>query len=120
VRQDDVHLAANQFGGETREPFVFVLGESVFKDNVLAFDLTEFAQAGAETQEHVRVDTFASGPKKPDPPHLLRLLPLGGERRGEETTSDHAKEGSPLHRCRIPWRSLAKALSEYSREGLDP
>jgi hypothetical protein len=40
VRHDDVHLAANQFGRETREPFVLVLGETVFKENVLAFDVS--------------------------------------------------------------------------------
>ena len=97
MRQDDVHLAAKQFGRETREPFVLVLGESIFKDNVLAVDITEFAQAGAETQEHVRVNAFGSGAKKPDPPHLLRLLGLGGERRGEEAASQYPDERPAVH-----------------------
>jgi len=48
VHHDDVHLVANQFGREARESFVLVLGESVFKNNVLAFDITEFTQARAD------------------------------------------------------------------------
>src|SRR5207253_2050859 len=78
------------------EPFVLILGKSEFEDNVLAFDITEFAQAAAEAQERIRVDTFGSGPEKPDPPHLLPLLPLGGERRGEETTTEHRQEPAAL------------------------
>jgi hypothetical protein len=42
VHHDDVHLPAYQFGREAREAFVLVLGESVFNDNVLAFDIAEF------------------------------------------------------------------------------
>jgi hypothetical protein len=48
---DDVHLAANEFGREPWKPFVLVLGESVFKGNGLAFDITEFTQACAKLGE---------------------------------------------------------------------
>ncbi len=99
MRHDDVHLATNEFGREPWEPFVLVLGESVFKGNGLAFDITEFTQATAEAPEQVRVEPFGrSGAEKPDPVHLLRWLRLGGERRGEEEgEGDDEPEASELH-----------------------
>jgi len=98
VHDDDVHLVANQFAREVREPFVLILGEPIFKDDVLAFDITEFTQARAEAHERVRVDAFGSGAEKPDPVDLRRyLLGLGGERRGEEAACHGAHERSSVH-----------------------
>jgi len=48
VHNDDVHFVANQFGREVGKPFVLVLGEFVFKDDVLAFNITDVTQARAE------------------------------------------------------------------------
>src|SRR6266850_1538512 len=96
MHHDDVHLVANQFGREAREPFPLVLGESAFKDNVLAFDITEFTQARAEAPERVRVDAFGSGAEKPDPVDLPRLLRLDRERNMSET--DHENDRKPDHR----------------------
>jgi hypothetical protein len=48
MSQDDIHRRGSQFRGEAREPLVLVLGESIFKSNVLTLDITEFTQALAE------------------------------------------------------------------------
>ena len=97
MHHDDVHLVAYQFGREAREPVVLVLGESVLKRNVLAFDITEFTQARTEAQERLHVDAFGGGAEKTDPRQLLRLLGLGSEWRGEDAGAHYGDERPPVH-----------------------
>jgi len=90
MRHDDVHLATNEFGREPWEPFVLVLGESVFKGNGLAFDITEFTQARAKLRERNGIGSCAA--EKPDPIYLSRLLCVDSERRNNEAERENDRE----------------------------
>ena len=92
---DDVHLAANEFGREPWEPFVLVLGESVFKDNGLASDITEFTQARAKLRERNGIGSCAA--EKPDPIYPARLLCLDSERCGEGTSQRGQQEAATVN-----------------------
>src|SRR5207244_9636473 len=50
----------------------------------------------AQAPQRTVFETLGRGPENPHPPHLLPLLPLGCERRGEETTTEHRQEPAAL------------------------
>jgi hypothetical protein len=81
-RDDDVDLHPDEVSSELRKPAEIVLGRAHLESHRLPFDVTELAQ---------RLDECGPlslrGREEADPPYLPRLLPLGGERRGEESGS---------------------------------
>ena len=91
---DDIHLQANEIGGERRQPLILPLGRPILDHDVLTFDVAQLAQPLPECFVEERGDVA----QEPDlgglPPRLLRL---GGERRGEETASDDRHESASRH-----------------------
>src|SRR5499433_683213 len=92
---DQVHLQTDEFGGERGETIRFPLSEPDLKNDVLARDPAEVAESLLECQQVGFVTILRSLVEIADPPHLGRLLRLGGERRGEETASHSANERAP-------------------------
>jgi hypothetical protein len=93
---DDINLERNQFGRKSGEPLKLPLGISVFDHDVAALDVTEVAQSLTEglgqvgtTGQAARQEAYSSD--------RGRLLPLGGERRGEEAERDAGDERPPVH-----------------------
>ena len=84
---DDINLERNQFGRESGEPLGLPLGISVFDHDVAALDVTEVTQSLTEGLVQVGVSGQV-GRQVAYSSDLGRLLRLGGERRGEETTRD--------------------------------
>lgn len=66
-------------------------------DNVLAFDIAEFAQAGPQRVEPASVDRGGTKPQEAEPRDLTRLLCLDRERSGQRTKRESAKERAPVH-----------------------
>jgi hypothetical protein len=95
-RNDDVNLQAHQFVHEVGKPLVLPFRISVLDRDVLAFDVTEFAQALAERVRHISIRGPRGASQEPDPVHLPRRLRLGGQRYSEEA-EDARDEGSPVH-----------------------
>src|SRR5215471_16968612 len=106
---NEVHLQTDEFGGERGEAIRFPLGEPNFKRNVLALNPAEVAEPTLERLE-IRLVTFCRPLVEiSDARHLPRLLPLGGERRGQEHRTRASEERAPVHY----WiTSSARASSE--------
>jgi hypothetical protein len=81
-RDDDVHLEADQLGGETWEPFVSSLRPPVLDADVTPFDIAKLAESPLE-----RFDKGV-GRRAPvqqtDAGDLTCLLRLGGKRHNED------------------------------------
>src|SRR5216683_2806260 len=88
---DDVDCEPNQLGRKRRPPLASPLGPSKLEDDVLALRVTEIAQSFSQ---------WLPGQvgEKGYPRHRRRwLLPLGGERRGEQA-SQGPEEDASVHR----------------------
>jgi len=96
-QRSDVHVGANQLGREARKPLVLVLGESVFEDDVLAFDVAELTQTGSEASERLRVNAFSGGTEKPGPIDVPGPLRVGRERDKSETDNENDREPDQPH-----------------------
>ena len=81
---DDVHLQANEFGGERRQPLRPALCEPVLDRDVLAFHIAQLAQSLPEGLEEIRVVGGRAGREETDPGNLRRRLSLDGEGDDEE------------------------------------
>ena len=79
------------------EPLLAAIGRSVLDDDVLSLDVPEFPQPLSEGIEVGSVHRRGRCLQHTDPIHLPRRLGLGGERRGEESTSQSAEERSPVY-----------------------
>jgi hypothetical protein len=93
---DNINLERSQFSRESGEPLGLPLGISVFNDDVVTLDVTEVTQSLTESLFQVgirgqveRQEAYSSD--------LGRLLPLGGERRGEEGARKHPDKCPPVH-----------------------
>ena len=81
-----MHIQAHELGRERGKPSHVAFGALKLDDEVLALDVSEFAQTlnhGFGEGRGTRID----GGKDTDLEHPSRCLRLGGERRGEEGTS---------------------------------
>ena len=94
--RDDVQLETDQLGRQRRKALVARFRGPGLDDEVLAFDVAEVTEA---LPKHLKVPRFGgvAVAEIADAPNLARLLPLGGERRGEETAGEHADERPPIH-----------------------
>ncbi len=92
--QEDINLERNQFGRKSGEPLELPLGISIFNHDVAALDVTEVTQSLTEglSQVGIRVQVDRQPAYSSN---LGRLLCLGGEWRGEETTGQSADERPP-------------------------
>src|SRR5438552_5533935 len=87
---------------------------AVFEGDVLAFDPAPLTEALAERFEERR--RFGrTEPQKPNP-RRLRLLRLGGERRGEETAAESREERSTIYET--PPSNFFSAVSKRARMSL--
>jgi hypothetical protein len=79
---DDVHLQADELGGERRQPFRSALCKPVLDCDVLAFHIAQLAQPLPEGLELTRESGERAGREETDPGDLRRRLRLDAERRG--------------------------------------
>jgi hypothetical protein len=91
---DDINLERNQFGRKSGEPLELPLGISVFDYEVATLDVTEVTQPLAEGLLEVQGRVGRQVAYSKD---LGRLLGLGRERRGEDPTSQSAKDCASVH-----------------------
>src|SRR5262245_44609026 len=90
---DDVHFEPDQLDREVGQPVEPARSGSIVDDDILTLNPPELAQ---RLPERVEVGP-RKYPKKPYPTHLPSLLPLGGERRGEEHRTRTSEERATIH-----------------------
>jgi len=97
-RHDDAHLRTDQVRREGGVPIILALGPSELESDVLPFHIAQLAQALAEGLETALSYRVRRGARiwVTYPGHLPRLLPLGGERRGEDGSGTR-DEGPAVH-----------------------
>jgi hypothetical protein len=91
-----VRPASNQLPGQLWQSFRTSFGRSVLESHVPALAVAQFVEP-FQQRLHRRGVLRRSEGEEADPVQLPRRLPLGNERRGEETTGDHREEGASLH-----------------------
>src|SRR6266404_4239308 len=84
-------LVPHQIGGKLGEPVVVALGIAGI-DHVVARTIAQVAQTVLERCQERRSRRRRAPVEVADPYYPRPRLRLGGERRGEETASDHAEE----------------------------
>jgi hypothetical protein len=92
-RHHDLGLERHQLGGDPRKQVGPPLSALHDELDVLTLDIPELVQTLAERGEQAR-HAIVQDAHEGD---LVRRLRLHRERRGDETASDHAKEGPSLH-----------------------
>ena len=93
---DHGYLTADQFGEQRREPIVSTLCPPVLDRQVLAFDVTGFLQASAESGEVLAVGFDRCEMNKPNHRHL-RLLRTRHERPRGCRAAEQRYEIAPFH-----------------------
>src|SRR5262245_7823764 len=94
---DDIRAKLHQFSCQFGEPIEAPVSMSQLDDQVLPFDIAEFAEAGNDDEGADR----PNGREDADAIHLRRLLRFGDEGRGEDTRTHHGNERSPVHHWMI-------------------
>jgi hypothetical protein len=89
---DDVHLQANELGGERRQPFRPPLREPVLDRDGLTFHIAQFAQPLPEGLEVRHGGGGVRHREETDPVHLRRRLSLDHDRRHEEAKDERDDE----------------------------
>ena len=96
-RYDDVHLESDQLGRKVGQPVEPTLRKSIVDDDVLPFNPPALSQSLPEGLQ----ERWGSGGRAAReityPVDFPRRLGLGGERRGEETTSQGVDERTSIH-----------------------
>src|SRR6516162_8357723 len=80
-RKNQVHLAADEIGGQCGQPIVMVLGPAVFDREILTFDIAGFVQSLAKGSQLWCERCRRPGAEKADHWHRL-LLRAHGTCRG--------------------------------------
>ncbi len=92
---DHIDVEVNQLPGRGSELVRSTRKESPFEAKILALDIAKFPQS---LLEGVIKRIVCRGWREiADSIDLPRLLPLGGDRRGEETTPNRGQECPPVH-----------------------
>src|SRR5712692_8939782 len=99
--EDDGDVGANQLRGRSGKQLRSVPRVSVLEDDGLSFYVAALSKCGEEgvpvLRRRLGGTCRARDRQMADPTQTCHLLPLGGERRGEEAASDHANERSSVH-----------------------
>src|SRR5215207_4186191 len=75
-RHDDINAAADELGGEWRQPIIEAVCPHIINHDVLAFDKPELFETAAECRQENRGGRSGrAGSKKTDHGRLLRLCP---------------------------------------------
>jgi len=96
--KDGVDFHLNQFGREIGEPLDLPFRGAVLYHKVVVLDVSQLGKClhqGRLTSSGLA--RRRTGTQYADPPDLPRLLPLGGERPGEEAARERADERSAVH-----------------------
>jgi hypothetical protein len=96
-RGDHVDLQPDQLRRECGKSIELALGVTGLDRNVLPLDPACLAEPFLEGVEEVRDRHSRTAREIAHSADFAGRLGLGGERRGEEAASDHAKEGASLH-----------------------
>jgi hypothetical protein len=91
VRDKGIYLQSDELGGQWNISIASAEAISLFYYEVGTLYPSQFSEALAE---RIQRESFWSGKQPSEPDCMRRLLPLGGERRDEETTRYGADEGS--------------------------
>src|SRR5215510_4637517 len=96
MREDQVHLGANQLGGQFRKSLVVPLRPAVLDGDVRTLDITEVAQTHADSLKPRGKRRWRCHAEESDPRHLARLLRAHRERpRGR--AAEQRDELPPFH-----------------------
>ena len=104
-----MHVEPDEVGSEVGKPARIFLCPPWFEDDVLALHIAQFSETAFEAlppPETARV--WCAVVQKTDPGDLPRLLPLGGERRGEEAASQSPEERAPVHHS-MTWSARCRS-----------
>src|SRR5262245_31271387 len=80
MREDQVHIGANQFGGQFRKSLVVPLRPAVLDGDVRTLDITGVAQTQADSPKPRGKRRWRCHAEESDPRHLARLLRTRGAR----------------------------------------
>jgi hypothetical protein len=89
-------VEANQFRRQIWQSLISPLGVSALYGGVLALDVPELPQP---LHKLALQSLLIDASKNPDSPILSDLLRLGGERRGEEATTEDREERTSIQQC---------------------
>jgi hypothetical protein len=95
-RNDHVHLEPDELRGEAGQPFGSAIRVPRFDDGVLSVDVSVVAQTRTKRLQVGGIRRRGDQREITDPDDS-RLLPLGGERRGDETARQRPNERPPVH-----------------------
>src|SRR5262249_3113257 len=104
---DDIHVQADQFGGEAGEPVGLSFGIPELDGEILALDVAQLVQSLLKSLKD-RSGAGIAGRQYTDPVRL-RLLAVGGERRKKETENDREPDQPHAH---LLWSMVAGSLRE--------
>ena len=95
-RNDDVHVAANQVGGESRQPVLLARRPAVLNGKVLPLDPAQLAQPA----EHVRAGDRAGGQREQaNASRSCRLLSFGANAREQRRRRSRSARREPHPSC---------------------
>jgi len=92
--QDDVDLEADELRGQRGQPPQVTSSKALLDDQILPRHPAQATDAEPERRDP---SARISRRQHPDAIHSPRLLRLGGERRGEDATSQGAEECASVH-----------------------
>src|SRR5262249_29656718 len=96
MREDQVHIGANQFGGQFGKSLVAPLRPAVLDGDVRTLDITEVTQTQADSLKPRGKRRWRCHAEESDPRHLARLLRAHRERpRGR--AAEQRDELPPFH-----------------------
>src|SRR5215470_16217586 len=96
-RDDHVNLEPEQFFREARESLWPTVSRAILHDDVLSLRISELLEPLPECLQVGGVRCSRYDFQQTDTIDLSRRLRLHGDRRGEEPTSERAKERPPFH-----------------------
>src|SRR5262249_8729255 len=97
MRENDIDLEPDQFGGDLSETLAAALRPANLNRDVATFHPTEFAQPLHECGEPLALDQGRGGAQESDGRQLARLLPPRRERPRRRRAAYKRDERAPLH-----------------------
>src|SRR5215471_16188168 len=109
--RDHGHLTTNQVGRQCRQPVILILGEAIFKRDVLTLDKACFSQAMTDGGHEVWIVAGRPGTEEPDQRHRRLLRPC--RKRPRRRATEQRDELAPSHS--ITSSAVASSVGGTSR-----
>src|SRR5215510_100380 len=114
MRENDIDLEPDQFGGNLSETLAAALRPANLNRDVATFHPTEFAQPLHECGEPLALDQGRGGAQESDGRQLVGLLRMRRE-RPRRRAAEQRDERAPLHSITSSARVLACLRKSYAR-----